>query len=85
MTPLERYQNDIAENGFQRDEAQHKAVAALDKLYHAIVAFQSAPAPELSKWQKLMGKKNANTSAAKRPVLLGRSRARQDLLNGCIL
>lgn len=57
MTPLERYQNDIAENGFQRDEAQHNAVAALDKLYHAIVAFQSAPAPELSKWQKLMGKK----------------------------
>ncbi len=57
MTPLERYQNDIAENGFQRDEAQHQAVAALDKLYHAIVEFQSVPVPELSKWQKLMGKK----------------------------
>ncbi len=57
MTPLERYQNDIAENGFQRDEAQHQAVAALDKLFHAIVEFQSTPTPELSKWQKLMGKK----------------------------
>lgn len=57
MTPLERYQNDIAENGFQRDEAQHQAVAALDKLYHAIVDFQSTPTPQLSKWQKLMGKK----------------------------
>lgn len=57
MTPLERYQNDIAEHGFQRDEAQHQAVTALDKLYHAIVEFQSAPTPQLSKWQKLMGKK----------------------------
>ncbi len=57
MTPLQRYQNDIAENGFQRDEAQYQAVAALDKLYHAIVEFQSAPTPQLSKWQKLMGKK----------------------------
>ncbi|WP_319553644.1 cell division protein ZapE [uncultured Vibrio sp.] len=57
MTPLERYQKDIAEHGFQRDEAQHQAVTALDKLYHAIVEFQSAPMPQLSKWQKLMGKK----------------------------
>lgn len=57
MTPLKRYQNDIAKNGFQRDEAQHQAVAALDKLYHAIIEFQSAPSPQLTKWQKLMGKK----------------------------
>ncbi|WP_319536166.1 cell division protein ZapE [uncultured Vibrio sp.] len=57
MTPLEQYQKDIAEHGFQRDEAQHQAVTALDKLYHAIVEFQSAPTPQLSKWQKLMGKK----------------------------
>ncbi len=57
MTPLKRYQNDIAENGFQRDEAQYQAVAALDNLYHAIVEFQSAPTPQLTKWQKLMGKK----------------------------
>ncbi|MBE4388759.1 cell division protein ZapE [Vibrio parahaemolyticus] len=57
MTPLKRYQKDIAEHGFQRDEAQHQAVVALDKLYHDIVEFQSAPIPQLSKWQKLMGKK----------------------------
>ncbi|UFN69989.1 cell division protein ZapE [Vibrio alginolyticus] len=57
MTPLQQYQKDIAENGFQRDEAQYQAVVALDKLYHAIVEFQSAPVPQLSKWQKLMGKK----------------------------
>ncbi|CAH0530222.1 Cell division protein ZapE [Allocatenococcus thiocycli] len=57
MTPLQQYQKDITEHGFQRDEAQHQAVTALDKLYHAIVNFQSAPVPQLSKWQKLMGKK----------------------------
>ncbi|MCF7478039.1 AFG1 family ATPase [Vibrio sp. J2-4] len=57
MTPLQQYQKDIAEYGFQRDEAQYQAVVALDKLYHAIVEFQSAPVPQLSKWQKLMGKK----------------------------
>ncbi|CDT97324.1 AFG1 family ATPase [Vibrio diabolicus] len=57
MTPLQQYQKDIAEHGFQRDEAQYQAVVELDKLYHAIVEFQSAPVPQLSKWQKLMGKK----------------------------
>ncbi len=57
MTPLKRYQKDIAEHGFQRDEAQQQAVVALDKLYHDIVEFQSAPIPQLSKWQKLMSKK----------------------------
>lgn len=57
MTPLQQYQKDIAKHGFQRDEAQYQAVVALDKLYHAIVEFQSAPVPQLSKWQKLMGKK----------------------------
>ncbi|MGX9996514.1 MULTISPECIES: cell division protein ZapE [Vibrio] len=57
MTPLQQYQKDIAEHGFQRDEAQYQAVVALDKLYHAIVEFQSAPVSQLSKWQKLMGKK----------------------------
>jgi cell division protein ZapE len=57
MTPLQQYQKDIAEHGFQRDEAQYQAVVALDKLYHAIVEFQSAPVPQLSKWQKIMGKK----------------------------
>ncbi|WP_282156540.1 cell division protein ZapE [Vibrio diabolicus] len=57
MTPLQQYQKDIAEHGFQRDEAQYQAVVALDKLYHAIVEFQSAPMPQLSRWQKLMGKK----------------------------
>ncbi|MGR5417310.1 cell division protein ZapE [Vibrio diabolicus] len=57
MTPLQQYQKDIAEHGFQRDEAQYQAVVALDKLYHAIVEFQSAPVPQFSKWQKLMGKK----------------------------
>ncbi|CAM2944546.1 cell division protein ZapE [Vibrio mytili] len=56
MTPLKRYQQDIAQHGFQRDEAQYKAVVALDKLYHAIIDFQSTPVPSLSKWQKLMGK-----------------------------
>ncbi len=57
MTPLKRYQQDIAEHGFQRDEAQYNAVVALDNLYHAIAEFQSAPIRQLSTWQKLLGKK----------------------------
>ncbi|MGR4989568.1 cell division protein ZapE [Vibrio rotiferianus] len=57
MTPLKRYEKDIVDNGFQRDEAQHNAVVALDKLYHDIIAFQAAPVPQVSKWQKLLGKK----------------------------
>lgn len=76
MTPLKRYQKDIAEHGFQRDEAQHQAVVALDKLYHDIVEFQSAPIPQLSKWQKLMGKKVEMPQPPKRFVLLGRGRPR---------
>ncbi|KIP77816.1 cell division protein ZapE [Vibrio jasicida] len=57
MTPLKRYQQDIAKHGFQRDEAQYSAVVALDELYHAIADFQSTPIPQLSTWQKLLGKK----------------------------
>ncbi|MGR5205814.1 cell division protein ZapE [Vibrio sp. PID17_43] len=58
MTPLERYKKDIADHGFQRDDAQYNAVVALDKLYHAISDYQSAPIPQLSTWQKLLGKKS---------------------------
>ena len=34
MTPLEIYNNDIKEHGFQKDAAQLQAVLALDNLYH---------------------------------------------------
>lgn len=57
MTPLQRYKQDIAQNGFQRDEAQYHAVLALDNLYHAFMEYQALPVPELSRWQKLLGKK----------------------------
>ena len=65
MTPLEQYQNDIAEHGFQNDEAQHQAVLALDKLYHAIVKFQATALPTLTIWQKLIGKKIAKPAPPK--------------------
>ncbi|MDF2153297.1 cell division protein ZapE [Vibrio sp. CAU 1672] len=57
MTPLKRYKQDIAQNGFLRDDAQYRAVLALDNLYHAIIQYQALPAPELPRWQKLLGKK----------------------------
>ena len=34
MTPLEIYHKDISERGFETDEAQLKAVRALDRLFH---------------------------------------------------
>ncbi|MEL0028939.1 MAG: cell division protein ZapE, partial [Perlucidibaca sp.] len=37
MTPVRRYQEDLARNGFQRDAAQLAAVRALDAVYEALL------------------------------------------------
>ena len=76
MTPLQRYQQDIAEHGFQHDEAQYNAVVALDKLYYATTEFQSAPTPQLSTWQKLLGKKPDIPQPPKGVIFLGWGGAR---------
>ncbi|WGW01838.1 cell division protein ZapE [Vibrio sp. YMD68] len=57
MTPRQKYEKDIKEHGFQRDEAQFLAVDALDKLHHQIIEYLNAPKVSLTRWQKLMGKK----------------------------
>ncbi|MEZ9229739.1 cell division protein ZapE [Vibrio amylolyticus] len=57
MTPKEKYENDIKVHGFQKDEAQYQAVEALDQLHHQIIEYLNTPKPSLTRWQKLLGKK----------------------------
>ncbi|WP_282176887.1 cell division protein ZapE [Vibrio nereis] len=59
MTPLEIYQKDIKEHGFQQDEAQLHAVKALDNLYHQFIQYVQTPRVEASTkgWKSWFGKK----------------------------
>ncbi|HEY7774006.1 MAG TPA: cell division protein ZapE [Marinagarivorans sp.] len=50
LTPVQRYQQDLASEGFVRDAAQAEAVEALQAVYDRLMA-----QPELSWWQKLLG------------------------------
>lgn len=67
MTPLEIYQKDIKEHGFQQDDAQLEAVSALDVLYHQYIEYIKTPV--MSKptgWKNWFGKK-AQVSAPVAP------------------
>lgn len=57
MTPLEIYNKDIQQHGFQEDSAQRAAVAALDNLYHEFVRYMNTPVEEVTGWKKWLGKK----------------------------
>lgn len=59
MTPLEIYQKDIKEHGFQQDEAQLHAVKALDNLYHQFIQYVQTPRVEAPTkgWKSWFGKK----------------------------
>lgn len=55
MTPKRKYQSDIEQLGFQEDDAQRRAVDALDKLYIELIDFLNAPIEKkrpLRKWFK---------------------------------
>lgn len=56
MTPLEIYQKDIKEHGFQKDAAQLQAVSALDKLFHEFIDYMSTPVEKPSGWRKWFSK-----------------------------
>lgn len=57
MNPIKKYELDIKTHGFQRDPAQEQAVKSLDELFYQFQNYLDAPAPKLSRLQKLMGKK----------------------------
>lgn len=56
MSPLEKYEHDLKHNGFQKDVAQRNAIEALDALYHQYLNYCAQPEPQLTRWQKLLGK-----------------------------
>lgn len=56
MTPLEIYQKDVKEHGFQKDAAQLQAVSALDKLFHEFIDYMSTPVEKPSGWRKWFSK-----------------------------
>lgn len=58
MTPIEKYKKDIEEFGFQKDAAQSSAVQQLDQLFHLYKDYLKSPKPQLSRLQRLIGKKN---------------------------
>lgn len=51
MTPLEIYQKDIKEHGFQKDAAQLQAVSALDRLYHEFIDYMATPVEKKTRWR----------------------------------
>lgn len=56
MTPLEKYQLDLQQNGFHQDSAQLNAVNHLDELYRRLSA-EKVPQPEVKKsWRTLFKK-----------------------------
>lgn len=57
MTPLEIYNNDIQQHGFQEDHAQRSAVAALDTLYHEFIRHINTEVEQPTGWKKWLGKK----------------------------
>ncbi|WP_434566618.1 cell division protein ZapE [Vibrio chagasii] len=57
MNPVKKYEQDIKEHGFQRDPAQEQAVKSLDELFHQFQDYVNTPIPQLTRFQKLLGKK----------------------------
>lgn len=57
MTPKQRYEKDLQRTDFYSDEAQARAVDALDNLYHQWLNYLNQPVVRPSVWQKLIGKK----------------------------
>ncbi len=57
MTPIEKYNKDITEYGFQADNAQKKAVESLDRLFHEMIEYQQKPAPEAPTFFQSIAKK----------------------------
>ena len=57
MNPIKKYEQDIKEHGFQRDPAQEQAVKSLDELFHQFQDYMNTPIPQLTRFQKLLGKK----------------------------
>lgn len=55
MTPLQRYQQDLQRPGFQPDEAQARAVAALQALYDSLVARWQADSKVISRLSRSIG------------------------------
>lgn len=64
MTPLEIYNNDIKEHGFQKDAAQLQAVSALDKLYHEFLEYLNTPVEKPSGWRSWFSKKSPDLPQA---------------------
>lgn len=64
MTPLEIYNNDIKQHGFQKDAAQLQAVTALDKLYHQFNAYLQTPVEKPTGWRSWFAKKDASGPSA---------------------
>ncbi|MCL9781492.1 cell division protein ZapE [Vibrio sp. S4M6] len=70
MTPKRKYQQDIEQLGFKEDEAQRRAVEALDKLYIDLIDYLNAPIENKGKaWQKWF-KKTDNSVQTPRGLYL---------------
>ena len=66
MTPLEIYHKDISERGFETDEAQLKAVRALDRLFHDLLQFSANSRPSKTGWLRwFQSPKNRQRSVPK--------------------
>lgn len=56
MTPWERYQQDLAQQGFQKDAAQEDAVRRLQSLYDKLVAAESQRQKAMTKLRRKLNK-----------------------------
>lgn len=57
MTPIEKYERDLDELGFHKDEAQREAILKLNQLFLEYQDYLVAPRPQMSRMQKWLGKK----------------------------
>jgi cell division protein ZapE len=65
MTPIEKYNKDVDEFGFQVDEAQINAVEKLEQLYQNYQTYLKVPVKSPSRLQKLLGKKSERPTLPK--------------------
>ncbi len=86
MTPKRKYQNDIEQLGFKEDEAQLKAIEALDELYINLIDYLNAPIENKGKtWHKWFKKDGKCSADSKRFVSMGWCWSRKDIFDGLFL
>ena len=71
MTPLEKYQQDLNQEGFMHDSAQQNAVEHLDDLYRRFLELKAPQAPIKKSWKRFFKRMSHKNSCLKKDFIFG--------------